>query len=87
MRALRLLVLVIVVAAGVVYYRFGTLEPCGILRMKMREQAQAQQGLNAMLASALPDQAVDALMAAEYGPLTPQRCLAALMGRGDGRPR
>lgn len=86
MRLFGLLIFIIGIAAGVIYSRFGTLEPCGILRMRVREQATAQHGVNAMLAAALPDEAVDALMAARYGPLTPQRCISALIRREEVSP-
>lgn len=87
MRVVALLAIIIAIAAAAVYYRFGSVEPCGILRERVREQAAARRGLNAVLVSALPDQAMDALMAAQYGPLTPQRCLAVLMRREDDRSR
>ena len=87
MRVLAALVIVIAIVAGGIYFRFGTVEPCGILRVRVREQGVAQRGLNAVLASALPDQAIDTLMAAQYGPLTPGRCLNVLMGPEDALSR
>lgn len=80
MRPLLALFLLVAVGAGALYFRYGTVAPCGILRE--REHAAAQRGLSAALAAALPDQAVDALLAAQYGPLTPQRCVAVLVGAG-----
>jgi hypothetical protein len=84
MRPLLALALLVAIGAGALYFRYGTVAPCGILRERQREQTAAQRGLSAALASALPDQAVDALLAAQYGPLTPQRCVAVLVGVDGG---
>lgn len=81
-RRLLSLVLLAAVAAGAVYLRYGAISPCGILRVRIREEAAAQRGAAAALAMILPDQAIDALLAAQYGPLTPLRCTAILMGEG-----
>jgi hypothetical protein len=53
-----------------VYANFGTIEPCGILRTKVRGQDQ--------LLAILPDGLLDAAVASQFGPLTPLRCVQLL---------
>jgi hypothetical protein len=61
-------------AAGVlacaIYWHFGTLSPCGALRETVRQHDA--------LAAILPDSIVNLDLAAQYGALTPDRCLAIL---------
>jgi hypothetical protein len=85
MRLLLALILLVVIGAGALYFRYGTVAPCGVLREREREHAATERGLTAALAAALPDQAVDAMLAAQYGPLTPQRCVAVLVGADGGK--
>jgi len=82
---LALLLLVLIVGGGLLglYSRFGTADPCGIIPAEIREQAVREGGL-ALLVSALPDSALDALMASEVGPLNPGRCIALAL---NGIPR
>lgn len=78
----RLLLVVIpglVVAA--VLLQYGTLSPCGVLRAQIREQAAREGGFGGFLANALPDSVIDGMLAAQYGSLSPGRCLSlALSG-------
>jgi hypothetical protein len=60
-----------VLAAGAVYLHFGTLSPCGALR----ETVRRQDGL----ARILPDGIIDAMIEGNIGPLSPGRCLNALL--------
>ena len=53
------------------FYDFGTLSPCGILRETVRKRDG--------LAAILPDSIVDLGLAAQYGELSPSRCVAILM--------
>ena len=67
-------------AAGVgllvVVLRFGTVEPCGILRAQIRHEAIREGGFTATVAL-LPDSVIDGLIAAaQDAPLSPGRCLA-----------
>jgi hypothetical protein len=57
--------------AGGVYFNYGTLSPCGALRETVRKQ----DGLARML----PDGVVDAVIEGTIGPLSPGRCLGALL--------
>ena len=54
-----------------VYWNFGTLSPCGVLRETVRQRDG--------LAAVLPDSIVDLALAGQYGTLSPGRCLAVLM--------
>jgi hypothetical protein len=70
--------------AGVVYVSYGTLDPCGILRERVRHQAAHEGGgFGSFLATALPDNVVDGIIAAQHGPLSPGRCISLLF---DGSP-
>jgi hypothetical protein len=57
--------------AAAIYWNFGTLSPCGVLR----ETTRQRDGL----AAVLPDSIVDLVLAGQYGALSPGRCLAILM--------
>jgi hypothetical protein len=72
---LKTLCICAVLAGGAVYLHFGTLSPCGALRETIRQQDG--------LARVLPDSIVDLAIEAQYGPLSPGRCLAALLGGKD----
>jgi hypothetical protein len=54
-----------------VFWDFGTLSPCGVLREAARQRDS--------LAAVLPDSIVDLGLAGQYGPLSDGRCLAVLM--------
>jgi hypothetical protein len=54
-----------------VFWNFGTLWPCGVLREAARQRDS--------LAAVLPDNIVDLALAGQYGPLSSDRCLAILM--------
>lgn len=82
MRLIGVLVLVLVVGAGAILFRYGTIEPCGVLRVQVREQAAREGGAQGILASAISDSVLDTLLAVRYGPLTPGRCLATVL-RGE----
>jgi hypothetical protein len=83
-----LLMLVIVAGGGlaVLALKFGTVAPCGILRAEVRQEA-ARQGGFALVVSALPDAAIDALLAAQFGPLSPRRCLQLAIAGPPIRPQ
>lgn len=76
------LVLVLVLGAGATLFRYGTISPCGVLRVQVREQAAREGGAQGFVAGAMSDALLDTLLAARYGPLTPGRCLA-LVVRGE----
>jgi hypothetical protein len=73
--------LVLVVVAGaalllmIVWLNFGTIDPCGVLRARLRQEAEREGGFGAVVA-ALPDGVVDSIIVAQYGPLSPGRCIA-----------
>jgi hypothetical protein len=68
---MKTLVGLVLVIALMVFLSFGTLSPCGLLRQNLREQDQ--------LAAVLPDSVLDVALAAQYGSLTPGRCLNVLL--------
>jgi hypothetical protein len=57
--------------AVAVYWNFGTLSPCGMLRESVRQRDG--------LAAVLPDSIVDLALAGQYGALSPGRCVAILL--------
>lgn len=63
----------------IVMSKFGTIEPCGIMRAEIRQEA-ARQGGFAAVAAILPDGVIDGIIAAKYGPLSPGRCIALALG-------
>jgi hypothetical protein len=59
----------------IVLLKFGTIDPCGILRAQIRQEAAREGGLGGFLGSAMPDGVLDGLIAAQYNPLSPGRCI------------
>lgn len=59
----------------IVLLKFGTIDPCGIVRAEVRQEA-AREGGFGVVASALPDGVIDSIIAAQYGALSPGRCIA-----------
>jgi hypothetical protein len=82
MRWVLLLVVLLAIATGIVYMKYGTVEPCGILREKLRRQAVAEGGdLGSFLANVTPDSVINAMIAAQYNrPVTPALCVGLLIG-------
>ena len=79
-----LLPFLLVAGGGLLFLqlRFGSVTPCGILRAEVRQEAFREGGMG-ILASALPDFGVDAILEAQFGPLSPGRCLLlAVSGPG-----
>lgn len=73
------------VAATVLYLRYGTVQPCGILRERFRQQMVREGGqLGGFVATAIPDNVLDGLLASQYGALTPGHCINLLV---NGQPR
>jgi hypothetical protein len=71
--AIRTLGAIAALIAVVVYFNFGTLSPCGVLRETVRQH----DGLAAML----PDSLLDLAIVAQYGgaALSPGRCIEILI--------
>jgi hypothetical protein len=61
-RTIRTIAVLAVLGAIVIYWTFGTLPPCGVLR----ESARQRGGL----AAVLPDDIVDLAIAAPYGEMS-----------------
>jgi hypothetical protein len=60
-----------ILIAAVVYLNFGTLSPCGMLRQSVRQHDNS--------ADVLPDMLVDAALEAQFGALSPGRCISILL--------
>jgi hypothetical protein len=60
-----------VVAAAVVYWNFGTLTPCGVLREAIRQRGD--------LATIFPDGVIDFGFEAQFGAMSAKRCFAVLL--------
>jgi hypothetical protein len=80
-RWIRILAVALVARAGLLLFQYGTLSPCGMLRVEVRQHATQEGGDAALLATAVSDSVLDTLLAARYGPLTPGRCLGLVLRR------
>ncbi len=65
--------------------KFGTVTPCGILRAEIRQEAARKGGLGVLLA-ALPDSIIDGLLVAQYGPMSPGRCIELALSGAPVQP-
>lgn len=68
---IRLLVVCTVVCGGTIYFTFGTLSPCGILREGIRQRDD--------LVAILPDGIVEFGVEAQFGEMSNNRCFAILL--------
>jgi hypothetical protein len=69
----------LLIAAGgtailTILLKFGTINPCGIVRAQVRAESA--------LAAALPDGIIDAIIVAQHGALSPGRCIEIAFGGG-----
>lgn len=76
-----IIVLALIIGAGVVLFRYGTISPCGVVRVQVREQAARSGGAQGFITGAISDNLLDTLLASRYGPLTPGRCLSLALSR------
>jgi hypothetical protein len=60
----------------IVVLKFGTIDPCGIVRAEVRQQAVREGQFAQVLAAVIPDSVIDAMIASQYGQLTPGRCIS-----------
>ncbi len=73
------------VTVVVIYLDYGTVEPCGVLRERFRQEVVRDGGqLGGFVATAMPDTVLDGLIAAQYGALSPRHCIKLLI---DGEPQ
>jgi hypothetical protein len=82
MRVIQILVALLIVAGVVVYMTYGTVEPCGIVREKLRRQAVAEGGnFGGLLATVTPDSVINGMISAQYNrPVSPGLCIGILIG-------
>lgn len=62
-----------------VYFSYGTLSPCGVLRAKIQQQAVKDGSIFGKLLALAPDSVTDFALQGTYGKLTPGRCLVLLV--------
>lgn len=89
MRALAIAAILLGVVCVIVYFHYGTIEPCGVMRAKIRAQTIHDGGnFGGLLNSVLSDGVIDAAMSAQYNkPVTPGFCLGVLFGSEKPPPR
>ena len=75
-RFLGLDVLVIALGIGAVWYNYGTLNACSIVRIRVREQDHSK-GVG--IAAIMPDAFLNGALEAKYGPLSPSRCVKIIL--------
>jgi hypothetical protein len=68
---LRFVAVVAAFVAGIVYWNFGTLSPCGLLREAIRQRGD--------LVAIFPDGVIDFGFEAQFGKMSAKRCLAVLV--------
>jgi hypothetical protein len=68
---LRLVAVIAALVAGAVYWNFGTLSPCGVLREAIRQRGD--------LAAIFPDGVIDFGLEAQFGEMSANRCFAVLL--------
>ena len=61
-----------------VWLSYGTLEPCGILRTKLRIEMRRAATVGALMSRVMPDTYFDVVIAKKYGHLTQGACLSLL---------
>lgn len=65
---------------------YGTVEPCGMLRESVRQQASREGGFSGFISSVLPDSVLNGIIADRYGALSPTRCVGVLLGLVSPKP-
>ncbi len=89
MRWITIIVVLLAFFAGGVYLNYGTIEPCGVLRAKMRHQTARDGGnFGGMIAAMVPDSVINGMITEEYDkPVTPLLCIGALIGTEKPAPQ
>jgi hypothetical protein len=87
MPSIKWLLTLLVVAGGYIFYNYGTLSPCAMFRAELRRQAAHEGSFGGDVAAILPDSALDALIEAQYGQLTPGRCVGFLLAGDSTNPQ
>lgn len=82
------LVAIVGIAVLGLYLHYGTVAPCGMLRERVRQQVAREGGqLGSFVVTAMPDNVLDGLIAAQYGALSPGHCLNLLVNGLPEPPR
>ena len=74
---LRFVALLAVLLAVIVYWNFGTLSPCGVLREAIRERGD--------LVAIFPDGVIDLAFETQFGEMSAKRCFAVLLEATTGQ--
>ncbi len=72
-------VLIVAAWAGIVYFAFGSITPCGVLRETTRRADP--------MVALLPDSLIDFGLTAQYGALSPSRCIDVLLTMMSSQPQ
>lgn len=84
MRWVIAIALVIGLPSLIIIYNYGTLNPCGIVRAQIRQEAARSGGFGGVVVSILSDTIIDGIVTDIIGPLSPGRCLAVAF---EGAPQ
>jgi hypothetical protein len=68
---LRLVAVIAALVAGAVYWNFGTLSPCGVIREVIRQRND--------MADIIPDGVIDFGFETQFGEMSANRCFAVLL--------
>ena len=68
---LRLVAVIAALVAGAVYWNFGTLSPCGVIREVIRQRSD--------MADIIPDGVIDFGFETQFGEMSANRCFAVLL--------
>ena len=83
MRGIVIIGIIVAVLAGILYLHYGTVEPCGIMRARLRAETVRQGGaFGGLLASVATDSVIDAAISTEYNePISPGLCIGVIFGK------
>jgi hypothetical protein len=70
----------------IVWFNFGSVQPCEVLRVQVRNMGIKTGGLFGAISGVAPDSLVDNLIVSVIGPLTPKSCLGAILDRRFEKP-
>lgn len=76
----------IVLGVILMYAVYGSIEPCSVLRTHVREDALRESQLRGFIANPMPASVLNAIIAAQYGLLTPAKCVSTLLGASGWPP-
>ena len=89
MRYVVVIGILVALVAGALYLRYGAVDPCGIMRARLRAETARKGGaFGGLLASVATDGVIDAAIAAEYNePISPGLCIGVIFGKQPPSPQ